>query len=34
LEDLPPLEDIMVAEAEADKAATRDALEAVGLGED
>jgi len=33
LEDLPPLEDIMVAEAEADKTATHDALEAVGLGE-
>ena len=34
LEDLPPLEDIIVAETEADKAATHDALEAVGLGED
>jgi len=33
LEDLPPLEDIMVAEAESDKTATHDALEAVGLGE-
>ena len=31
LDDLPPLEDIIVAEAEADKAATHDALEAVGL---
>jgi segregation and condensation protein B len=31
LEDLPPLEDIALAEAEADKAATHDALEAVGL---
>ncbi len=31
LEDLPPLEDIVIAEAEADKAATHDALEAVGL---
>ena len=31
LEDLPPLEDIMVAEAEADKTATHDALEAVGM---
>jgi len=31
LEDLPPLEDIAIAEAEADKAATHDALEAVGL---
>ncbi len=34
LDDLPPLEDIIVAEAEADKAATHDALEAVGLGEE
>ena len=34
LEDLPPLEDIVIAEAEADKAATHDALEAVGLGEE
>ena len=34
LEDLPPLEDIIIAEAEADKAATHDALEAVGLGEE
>ena len=33
LEDLPPLEDIIIAEAEADKAATHDALEAVGLEE-
>ena len=33
LEDLPPLEDIMVAAAEADKTATHDALEAVGLEE-
>ncbi len=31
LEDLPPLEDIMIAEAEADKTATHDALEAVGM---
>lgn len=31
LEDLPPLEDIVLAEAEADKSATHDALEAVGL---
>ena len=31
LEDLPPLEDIVIAEAETDKAATHDALEAVGL---
>jgi len=31
LEDLPPLEDIVLAEAEADKAAAHDALEAVGL---
>ena len=31
LEDLPPLEDIRVVEAEADKAATHNALEAVGL---
>ena len=30
LEDLPPLEDILVAEADADKTATHDALEAVG----
>ncbi len=34
LDDLPPLEDITIAEAEADKAATHDALEAVGLGEE
>ena len=34
LEDLPPLEDIALAEAEADKAATHNALEAVGLGEE
>lgn len=33
LEDLPPLEDIAVAGAEADRVATHDALEAVGLGE-
>jgi segregation and condensation protein B len=31
LEDLPPLEDIVIAEAEAEKTATHDALEAVGL---
>lgn len=31
LEDLPPLEDIVIAEAEADKTAAHDALEAVGL---
>ncbi len=34
LDDLPPLEDIDIAEAEADKAATHDALEAVGLDEE
>ncbi len=34
LDDLPPLEDIAIAEAEADKAATHDALEAVGLREE
>ncbi len=33
LEDLPPLEDIVIAEAEADKTAAHDALEAVGLEE-
>ncbi len=33
LEDLPPLEDIVIAETEGDKAATHDALEAVGLEE-
>ena len=31
LDDLPPLEDMVIAEAEADKAAAHDALEAVGL---
>ena len=31
LEDLPPLEDIVIAEAEAEKTATHEALEAVGL---
>ena len=31
LEDLPPLEDIPIGEAEADKSATHEALEAVGL---
>lgn len=34
LEDLPPLEDIVISEAEADKAATHEALEAVGLEEE
>jgi len=34
LEDLPPLEDIAIAEAENEQAATHDALEAVGLEED
>jgi len=33
LEDLPPLEDIAVEDAQAEKAATHDALEAVGLNE-
>ena len=33
LDDLPPLEDIAPAEAEADQAAAHDALEAVGLEE-
>ncbi len=33
LDDLPPLEDIAPAEAEADKAAAHEALEAVGLDE-
>ncbi|MDQ2799694.1 MAG: SMC-Scp complex subunit ScpB [Armatimonadota bacterium] len=33
LEDLPPLEDIAVEDAQAEKAATHDALEAVGLDE-
>ena len=33
LDDLPPLEDIAPAEAEADRAAAHDALEAVGLEE-
>jgi len=32
LDDLPPLEDIAPAEENADRAATQDALEAVGLG--
>lgn len=31
LDDLPPLEDIAIADAEADKTATHEALEAVGL---
>ena len=31
LDDLPPLEDLAAGESEADKAATHEALEAVGL---
>ena len=31
LDDLPPLEDVAIADAEADKTATHEALEAVGL---
>lgn len=34
IDDLPPLEDIVISEAEADKAAKHEALEAVGLEEE